>query len=111
MPRKCLPPLPSGNMAAVQVACSALGGPPREAPREPPREQGAGFRRLWARLCALRPDDSSASRTEIHLVLDQLISENYREGGVAPEVGGVPGEGGPQMPLLAPAPALRYPSW
>ncbi|XP_036125099.1 HEAT repeat-containing protein 6 isoform X2 [Molossus molossus] len=73
-------------MATVQVACSVLGGPPREAPREPPREQGAGFRRLWARLCALRPDDSSASRTEIHLVLDQLISENYREGcGLAPE--------------------------
>lgn len=77
-------------MAAVQVACSLLGGSPREAPRELPRELGTGFRRLSARLCALRPDDSSCSRTEIHLLLDQLISENYSEGGgVAPEVGGV----------------------
>ncbi|XP_045442122.1 HEAT repeat-containing protein 6 isoform X3 [Pipistrellus kuhlii] len=73
-------------MATVQMAGSPLGGPPREAPREPPREQGAGFRRLSARLRALRPDDSSASRTEIHLLLDQLISENYSAGGgVAPE--------------------------
>ncbi|XP_054448961.1 HEAT repeat-containing protein 6 [Pteronotus mesoamericanus] len=73
-------------MATVQVASSVLGGSPREAPRELPREQGAGFRRLSARLCALRPDDSSSSRTEIHLLLDQLISENYSEGGgVAPE--------------------------
>ncbi|XP_036922890.1 HEAT repeat-containing protein 6 [Sturnira hondurensis] len=73
-------------MAAVQVASSLLGGSPREAPRELPRELGAGFRRLSARLCALRPDDSSSYRTEIHLLLDQLISENYSEGGgVAPE--------------------------
>lgn len=89
MPRKYFPALYVGNMATVQVACSPLGGPPREAPRELPREQGAGFRRLSARLRALRPDDSSASRTEIHLLLDQLISENYSAGGgVAPEVGG-----------------------
>uniref|UniRef100_K9J3M1 HEAT repeat-containing protein 6 n=1 Tax=Desmodus rotundus TaxID=9430 RepID=K9J3M1_DESRO len=75
-------------MATVQVASSLLGGSPREVPRELPRELGSGFRRLSARLCALRPDDSSASRTEIHLLLDQLISENYSEGGgggVAPE--------------------------
>uniref|UniRef100_A0A480PKP6 HEAT repeat-containing protein 6 n=2 Tax=Sus scrofa TaxID=9823 RepID=A0A480PKP6_PIG len=73
-------------MAAVQVAGSLLGGPPRETPREPPLEQGSGFRRLSARLCALRPDDSSSGRTEIHLLFDQLISENYSEGsGVAPE--------------------------
>ncbi|KAM5310150.1 HEAT repeat-containing protein 6 [Glossophaga mutica] len=73
-------------MATVQVASSLLGGSPREAPRELPRELGTGFRRLSARLCALRPDDSSSSRTEIHLLLDQLISENYSEGGgVAPE--------------------------
>lgn len=91
MPRKYFPTFYVGNMATVQVACSPLGGPPREAPRELPREQGAGFRRLSARLRALRPDDSSASRTEIHLLLDQLISENYSAGGgVAPEVGGVP---------------------
>ncbi|KAK1331093.1 hypothetical protein QTO34_009041 [Cnephaeus nilssonii] len=86
MRRKYFPTFYVGNMATVQVACSPLGGPPREAPRELPREQGAGFRRLSARLRALRPDDSSASRTEIHLLLDQLISENYSAGGgVAPE--------------------------
>ncbi|XP_036196322.1 HEAT repeat-containing protein 6 isoform X1 [Myotis myotis] len=86
MPRKYSPTFYVGNMATVQVACSPLGGPPREAPRELPREQGAGFRRLSARLRALRPDDSSAARTEIHLLLDQLISENYGAGGgVAPE--------------------------
>ncbi|XP_012504151.1 PREDICTED: HEAT repeat-containing protein 6 [Propithecus coquereli] len=77
-------------MAAVQVAGTVLCGPPREAPPEPPREptpeQDNGFRRLSARLCALRPDDSSSARTEIHLLFDQLISENYSEGsGVAPE--------------------------
>ncbi|XP_066219990.1 HEAT repeat-containing protein 6 [Saccopteryx leptura] len=73
-------------MATVQVASSPLGVPPREAPLELPREQGTGFRRLSAKLCALRPDDSSSSRSEIHLILDQLISENYSEvGGVAPE--------------------------
>lgn len=79
-------------MATVQVVGSLLGGPPRELLPALPREPGTGFRRLSARLCALRPDDSSSARTEIHLLLDQLISENYSEGGgVAPEVGGAPG--------------------
>uniref|UniRef100_A0A3Q2LBJ0 HEAT repeat-containing protein 6 n=1 Tax=Equus caballus TaxID=9796 RepID=A0A3Q2LBJ0_HORSE len=73
-------------MAAVQVAGSLPGGQQRQAPREPPPEQGNGFRCLSARLRALRPDDSSSARTEIHLLFDQLISENYSEGGgVAPE--------------------------
>jgi hypothetical protein len=82
-------------MAAVQVAGSLLGGQPPEAPRETPPEQSNGFRRLSARLRALRPDDSSSARTEIHLLFDQLISENYSEsGGVAPQVGGGPGEAG-----------------
>lgn len=76
----------------VQVAGSLLGGSSREVPREPPHDLGTGFRRLSARLCALHPDDSNSARTEIHLLLDQLISENYSEGGdVAPEVGGVRG--------------------
>uniref|UniRef100_A0A8I3RW82 HEAT repeat-containing protein 6 n=1 Tax=Canis lupus familiaris TaxID=9615 RepID=A0A8I3RW82_CANLF len=72
-------------MAAVQVA--GPPGPTREVPREsPPPEQSSGFRCLSARLCALRPDDSSSARTEIHLLFDQLISENYSEGGgVTPE--------------------------
>uniref|UniRef100_A0A8C0JS42 HEAT repeat containing 6 n=1 Tax=Canis lupus dingo TaxID=286419 RepID=A0A8C0JS42_CANLU len=69
-------------MAAVQVAGSLPGEPTREVPREsPPPEQSSGFRCLSARLCALRPDDSSSARTEIHLLFDQLISENYSEGG------------------------------
>ncbi|XP_030151921.1 HEAT repeat-containing protein 6 isoform X1 [Lynx canadensis] len=73
-------------MAAMQVAESLPGGQARDVPREPPPEQGSGFRCLSARLCALRPDDSSSARTEIHLLFDQLISENYGEvGGVAPE--------------------------
>ncbi|XP_008566294.1 PREDICTED: HEAT repeat-containing protein 6 [Galeopterus variegatus] len=73
-------------MAAVHVSGSLRYGPPKDTPREPPPEQSNGFRRLSARLCALRPDDSSSARTEIHLLFDQLISENYSEGGgVAPE--------------------------
>ncbi|MBV96289.1 HEAT repeat-containing protein 6, partial [Eschrichtius robustus] len=73
-------------MAAAEVVGSLPSGPAQEAQREPPLEQGRGFRCLSARLCALRPDDSSSSRTEIHLLFDQLISENYSEGsGVAPE--------------------------
>uniref|UniRef100_A0A4W2BR36 HEAT repeat-containing protein 6 n=1 Tax=Bos indicus x Bos taurus TaxID=30522 RepID=A0A4W2BR36_BOBOX len=73
-------------MAAAQVVGSLPGGPPPETPGEPPFEQGRGFRCLSARLCALRPDDSSSGRTEIHLLFDQLISETYSEGcGVAPE--------------------------
>uniref|UniRef100_F7E777 HEAT repeat-containing protein 6 n=1 Tax=Callithrix jacchus TaxID=9483 RepID=F7E777_CALJA len=73
-------------MAAVQVAGSVPCRQPREAPRDATPERGNGFRRLSARLCALRPDDSSSARTEIHLLLDQLISENYTEGScVAPE--------------------------
>uniref|UniRef100_A0A8I5TRE9 Uncharacterized protein n=1 Tax=Pongo abelii TaxID=9601 RepID=A0A8I5TRE9_PONAB len=73
-------------MAAVQVACSLPFGQPPEGPREAIPERGNGFRRLSARLCALRPDDSSSASTEIHLLFDQLISENYSEGsGVAPE--------------------------
>nr|XP_003469514.2 HEAT repeat-containing protein 6 [Cavia porcellus] len=73
-------------MAAVQAAGSLLCSQPRDSPREPPPEPGGGFYRLSARLRALRPDDSSSGRTEIHLLFDQLISENYREGGgVAPE--------------------------
>ncbi|XP_008846336.1 HEAT repeat-containing protein 6 [Nannospalax galili] len=73
-------------MAAVQVAGSLPCGQPRETPREPPPEQDDGFCRLSARLRALRPDDSSSSRAEIHLLFDQLISENYGEGsGVAPQ--------------------------
>ncbi|KAF4012065.1 hypothetical protein G4228_003351 [Cervus hanglu yarkandensis] len=73
-------------MAAAQVAGSLPGGPPPETPGEPPFEPGRGFRCLSARLCALRPDDSSSGRTEIHLLFDQLISETYSEGsGVAPE--------------------------
>ncbi|KAM9208553.1 LOW QUALITY PROTEIN: HEAT repeat-containing protein 6-like [Dugong dugon] len=73
-------------MAAMQVAGSLLCRLTREAPREPPPEPGNGFRRLSARLRALRPDDSSFARTEIHLLFDQLISENYSESdGVAPE--------------------------
>uniref|UniRef100_A0A8C9JZE4 HEAT repeat-containing protein 6 n=1 Tax=Panthera tigris altaica TaxID=74533 RepID=A0A8C9JZE4_PANTA len=71
-------------MAAMQVAESLPGGQARDVPREPPPEQGSGFRCLSARLCALRPDDSSSARTEIHLLFDQLISENYGE--VAPDV-------------------------
>ncbi|XP_045841914.1 HEAT repeat-containing protein 6 isoform X1 [Meles meles] len=67
-------------MAAVQV----VGSPGREVPREPPPERSSGFRCLSARLCALRPDDSSSARTEIHLLFDQLISENYSEGGGVP---------------------------
>ena len=75
-------------MAAAQVAGSLSGGPPPETPGEPPFEPGRGFRCLSARLCALRPDDSSSGRTEIHLLFDQLISETYCEGSsVAPEVG------------------------
>lgn len=78
-------------MAAVQVAASLPCGQPREAPRELSPEQDDGFRRLSARLRALQPDDSTVSRMEIHLLFDQLISENYSEGGgVAPEVGGAP---------------------
>lgn len=78
-------------MAAVQVASSLPCGQPREAPRELSPEQDDGFRRLSARLRALQPDDSTVSRMEIHLLFDQLISENYSEGGgVAPEVGGAP---------------------
>uniref|UniRef100_A0A8C6GYU1 HEAT repeat-containing protein 6 n=1 Tax=Mus spicilegus TaxID=10103 RepID=A0A8C6GYU1_MUSSI len=73
-------------MAAVQVAASLPCGQPREAPRELSPEQDDGFRRLSARLRALQPDDSTVSRMEIHLLFDQLISENYSEGGgVAPE--------------------------
>ncbi|PNJ01781.1 HEATR6 isoform 4 [Pongo abelii] len=73
-------------MAAVQVVGSLPSGQLREAPRDAIPEGGNGFRRLSARLCALRPDDSSSARTEIHLLFDQLISENYSEGsGVAPE--------------------------
>ncbi|XP_008065157.1 HEAT repeat-containing protein 6 [Carlito syrichta] len=73
-------------MAAVQVAGSLVCGLPLAALPEPTLEQGNGFRRLSARLCALRPDDSTSSRTEIHLLFDQLISENYTEGlTVAPE--------------------------
>uniref|UniRef100_A0A4X2LJY0 HEAT repeat-containing protein 6 n=1 Tax=Vombatus ursinus TaxID=29139 RepID=A0A4X2LJY0_VOMUR len=65
-----------GKMAALQVA----GGPVCGA-REPPPGPGSGFRRLSARLASLRPADSSSARTEIHLLFDQLISENYSEGG------------------------------
>ncbi|XP_075417537.1 HEAT repeat-containing protein 6 [Tenrec ecaudatus] len=73
-------------MAAVQLAGSQHGGPSPDAPQEPGPESGPAFPRLWAKLRALRPDDSSAARTEIHLLLDQLISENYHDGGpVAPE--------------------------
>ncbi|KAL1779801.1 HEAT repeat-containing protein 6 [Sigmodon hispidus] len=73
-------------MAAVQVASSLPCGQPREAPRELSPERDEGFRRLSARLRALQPDDSTVSRMEIHLLFDQLISENYGEGGgVAPE--------------------------
>ncbi|XP_044531493.1 HEAT repeat-containing protein 6 [Gracilinanus agilis] len=63
-------------MAAVQVA-----GAPVCGARDPPPGPGSGFRRLSARLGSLRPADSSSARTEIHLLFDQLISENYSEGG------------------------------
>ncbi|XP_005393963.2 PREDICTED: HEAT repeat-containing protein 6 [Chinchilla lanigera] len=73
-------------MAAVEVAGSLPCSQPTESLREPPPESASGFYRLSARLRALRPDDSSSARTEIHLLFDQLISENYREGdGVVPE--------------------------
>uniref|UniRef100_A0A452RE55 HEAT repeat containing 6 n=1 Tax=Ursus americanus TaxID=9643 RepID=A0A452RE55_URSAM len=73
-------------MAAVQFAGSPQSEPALEVPREPPPEQSNGFRCLSARLCALRPEDNNSARTEIHLLFDQLISENYSEcGGVAPE--------------------------
>ncbi|VTJ66103.1 Hypothetical predicted protein [Marmota monax] len=97
-------------MAAVQVAGSPSCGQLREAPREPPPEQDNGFRRLSARLRALRPDDSSSARTEIHLLFDQLISENYSEGGgVAAEVGASPV--GDREPRCCHGPTLREPSW
>lgn len=72
----------------MQVAASLPCGQPREAPRELSPELDDGFHRLSARLRALQPDDSTVSRMEIHLLFDQLISENYNEGGgVTPEVG------------------------
>ncbi|XP_038615603.1 HEAT repeat-containing protein 6, partial [Tachyglossus aculeatus] len=55
----------------------------------PPPGSGSGFRRLSARMGALRPADSSAARTELHLLFDELISDNYSEGG---GVGGGPEE-------------------
>lgn len=71
-------------MAAMQVASLFPCSQPETAP-----EPHAGFRRLCAKLCALRPDESPSARTEIHLLFDQLISENYSEGGgVAQQVGG-----------------------
>lgn len=95
-------------MATVQVVGSLLGGPSRELPLELPREQDTGFRRLSARLCSLRPDNSSSARTEIHLLLDQLISENFSEGGgVAPEVGGAPGREDARGACAGPDPTLQ----
>ncbi|KAF3816699.1 hypothetical protein GH733_014047 [Mirounga leonina] len=69
------------------MAAAQLGGSPKYEPaRAVPPDQSSAFRCLSARLCALRPDNSSSARTEIHLLFDQLISENYSEGGgVAPE--------------------------
>lgn len=91
-------------MAAVQVASSLPCGQPRAAPREQSSEDD-GFRRLSARLRALQPDDSTVSRMEIHLLFDQLISENYSEGGgVAPEVGGAPHPSQDDVWFLPPAP-------
>ncbi|XP_006154486.1 HEAT repeat-containing protein 6 isoform X1 [Tupaia chinensis] len=73
-------------MAVVPVAGLLPCVAPGAVPREPNPEQDDGFRRLSARLCALRPEDSSSARTEIHLLFDQLISENYSDGsGVAAE--------------------------
>lgn len=95
MPRKCFPGCRRCKMAAVQVAGCFLGGPPQEVRQEASPRFGSGLRCLSSRLCSLRLDDSSSARTELHLVFDQLISDNYEGGGVDPEVGG---------PLAVPVP-------
>uniref|UniRef100_W5MFQ4 HEAT repeat-containing protein 6 n=1 Tax=Lepisosteus oculatus TaxID=7918 RepID=W5MFQ4_LEPOC len=38
---------------------------------------GGQFSRCYSKLCALHPSDSESSKTEMNLLFDQLISENY----------------------------------
>ncbi|MBN3318881.1 HEAT6 protein, partial [Atractosteus spatula] len=38
---------------------------------------GGQFSRCYSKLCALHPSDSENSKTEMNLLFDQLISENY----------------------------------
>ncbi|KAK6473272.1 HEAT repeat-containing protein 6-like [Huso huso] len=42
-----------------------------------PAGTGSQFARCFSKLCLLRPTDSEGFRTEVNLLFDQLISENY----------------------------------
>ncbi|XP_053562911.1 HEAT repeat-containing protein 6 [Bombina bombina] len=45
-----------------------------------PQDTDIGFHRYYTKLCSLRPSDSESFRTEINLLLDQLISQDYVPG-------------------------------
>ncbi|KAJ8347719.1 hypothetical protein SKAU_G00263080 [Synaphobranchus kaupii] len=53
---------------ALNAAHLALGSP---------GNAGVQFIRCYSKLCSLRPSDSASFKTELNLLFDQLISENY----------------------------------
>ena len=42
-----------------------------------PSNSGVQFSRCYSKLCSLRPSDNASFKTELNLLFDQLISENY----------------------------------
>ncbi|XP_023646732.2 HEAT repeat-containing protein 6 [Paramormyrops kingsleyae] len=73
-PLRCFPRPAVVNEAG---ATPFLESGPVELDRAPPGGSGLQFARCFSKLCSLRPSDSDSLKTELNLLFDQLISENY----------------------------------
>ncbi|XP_064207427.1 HEAT repeat-containing protein 6 [Anguilla rostrata] len=67
-----VPPVHGPEFLSVNSPDDALN-----ATQMAPGNAGVQFSRCYSKLCSLRPSDNASFKTELNLLFDQLISENY----------------------------------
>ncbi|KAG7484798.1 hypothetical protein MATL_G00054150 [Megalops atlanticus] len=77
--RSGLPPIPGPEFLPVNnPEVAALNATlPMDLVSGSPCSAGVQFSRCYSKLCSLRPSDNDSLKTELNLLFDQLISENY----------------------------------